>query len=61
MARGVSANERGRPSLHYLPLLSCSFLATAVAIRRGAKRTDCATSQFLNPEITTGLPAINAR
>src|ERR1039458_3322222 len=40
---------------------SCSFFAIAATIRRGAKRTDCATSQFLNPEIATGLPAINAR
>jgi hypothetical protein len=59
--RGISADGPGRPSLHHLPLLSCSFLATAAAIRRGAKRTDCASSQFLNPEITVGLPAINAR
>ena len=40
---------------------SCIFLAIAVTIRRGENRTDCASSQFLNPEITTGFPAIIAR
>jgi len=40
---------------------SCIFLAIAVTKLRGETRTDCATSQFLNPEITTGFPAINAR
>ena len=35
---------------------SCIFRAIAVTIRRGVKRTDCANSQFLNPEITTGFP-----
>src|SRR5208337_372036 len=40
---------------------SCAFRAIAVTRRRGPKRTDSASSQFLNPEITTGFPAINAR
>jgi hypothetical protein len=40
---------------------SCVFRAMAVTNRRGENLTDCATNQFLNPEITTGFPAIIAR
>jgi hypothetical protein len=37
------------------------FLETAVTTRRGLMRNDSASSQFLNPEITGGLPFIEAR
>lgn len=53
------------PPLHEFyslpPLLSCSLRATATTSCRGLKRTDCATSQFFHPEMTTGLPDINPR
>ena len=49
-----------RPSLHD-HYSACIFLAIAVTSLRGENRIDCASSQFLNPEITTGFPATIAR
>jgi hypothetical protein len=40
---------------------SATHREIAVTHFRGAKRTDSATSQFLNPEIASRLPAISAR
>ena len=39
---------------------SATHREIAVTTFRGAKRTDSATSQFLNPEIASVFPAINA-
>jgi hypothetical protein len=40
---------------------SNTFLDIAVTSFRGPKRVDSASSQFLSPEITSVLPAINPR
>src|SRR5215469_9184392 len=40
---------------------SMSFPEIAVTSLRGLMRNDSASSQFLNPEITRGLPFITAR
>jgi hypothetical protein len=43
------------------PALSSTFREIAVTSLRGPIRTDSASNQFRNPEITSVLPAIKAR
>ena len=71
-SEGIVASELGLPpgmqnsgqaadDYRLATALSNTFFDTAVTSLRGLKRTDSASSQFLNPEITSVLPAINPR